>query len=74
MPGRGVDLRQVAAHEFGHSLGLKHSSVKEAVMYPTYMYMPKFRLHADDISGIRRLYGKINVLYCIDYIQISTKS
>nr|XP_028581997.1 stromelysin-1-like [Podarcis muralis] len=55
----GVNLFLVAAHEFGHSLGLRHSGIWGALMFPTYQATDpqNFRLHRDDIEGIQSLYG-----------------
>nr|AAI19058.1 Matrix metallopeptidase 7 [Mus musculus]AAI20656.1 Matrix metallopeptidase 7 [Mus musculus]BAE25921.1 unnamed protein product [Mus musculus] len=60
----GVNFLFAATHEFGHSLGLSHSSVPGTVMYPTYQrdYSEDFSLTKDDIAGIQKLYGKRNTL------------
>ena len=45
---------QVAAHEFGHALGLQHCEDETALMAPTYQgYIPvySYRLPDDDIQG-----------------------
>ena len=54
--GGGFDLVTVAAHEFGHALGLQHSSVAGAIMQPIYGGPRRF-LGNDDILGIQSLYG-----------------
>lgn len=55
-PPSGIDLYTVGAHEFGHALGLAHSTVGEALMYP-YYGGPHRYLAQDDIDGIQSLYG-----------------
>ncbi|WP_259300231.1 matrixin family metalloprotease [Bacillus clarus] len=52
----GIDLVTVAAHEFGHSLGLSHSNVQGALMFPSYSG-PHRSLHQDDKVGIQSIYG-----------------
>ncbi|XWS68936.1 hypothetical protein CRYUN_Cryun04dG0136100 [Craigia yunnanensis] len=53
-----VDLESVAVHEIGHLLGLGHSSVEDAIMYPAISSRTKkVELANDDIEGIQLLYG-----------------
>ncbi|XP_008688370.1 neutrophil collagenase [Ursus maritimus] len=53
------NLFLVAAHEFGHSLGLAHSTDPGALMYPNYAFRDPstYTLPQDDINGIQTIYG-----------------
>jgi len=53
-----MDLFSVTVHELGHSLGLMHSHIPEAIMFPYYRgYSKNIKLHSDDIAAVRKLYG-----------------
>lgn len=54
--GNSLDLITVAAHELGHALGLDHSGVRGALMFPSYSGPQRF-LANDDVNGIQTLYG-----------------
>lgn len=57
---KGRDLMWVAVHELGHSIGLDHSELKGAVMYPWYQSTDgkDFDLSPDDVNGAQSLYGE----------------
>jgi hypothetical protein len=57
----GFYIEDIAAHEFGHALGLGHSTTPAATMYPsTGSCNTSLRLlDADDIAGIRSLYPPV---------------
>jgi len=53
-----TSLFAVAVHEFGHSLGLSHSTEKHSLMYPWYSTIPQdLSLPDDDKQAIQHLYG-----------------
>jgi len=54
----GFYIEDIAAHEFGHALGMGHSAVQGATMYPSTSSCNANNrsLDADDIAGILFLY------------------
>ena len=54
----GLYIEEFATHEFGHVLGLAHSSVSTATMYPTGSWCSNdWRyLDPDDLAGVEALY------------------
>jgi hypothetical protein len=56
------DLQSVATHEFGHALGLDHSGIAHAVMFPAgdTGESQQRTLSSDDIVGISFLYPSSN--------------
>src|SRR5947209_2811784 len=54
--GQAYDLQTVALHEFGHALGLGHSTATGAAMNAGYSKVQQ-SLGSDDVSGIRANYS-----------------
>ncbi|MFT5285326.1 MAG: hypothetical protein ACI8TQ_001489 [Planctomycetota bacterium] len=61
-PGSGgyPDLQAVACHEYGHALGLDHSTDSSATMYFSGGSSGARSINSDDIAGIQNIYGGKN--------------
>jgi hypothetical protein len=59
----GFYIEDIAAHEFGHALGLGHSASPAATMYPSVSScnMSNRTLDVDDINGVQALYPPLNI-------------
>ena len=55
----GTDLQGVACHEIGHALGLGHSGVGGATMFPSISGsgVSARSINSDDTAGLRTIYG-----------------
>jgi hypothetical protein len=60
----GFYIEDIAAHEFGHALGLGHSDITGATMYPSVSSCNAGNrtLESDDIAGVRFLYPPVSGL------------
>ncbi|XP_047309426.1 metalloendoproteinase 2-MMP-like [Impatiens glandulifera] len=56
VPGRD-DIETTALHELGHTLGLQHSTVQAAIMWPYISSGATKHLNNDDVAGIKALYN-----------------
>jgi hypothetical protein len=59
IPGGHFDLQGVMAHEYGHALGLGHSTVGNATMFPSVGsgVTDTRSIEADDVAGVQAIYG-----------------
>ena len=69
-------IEDIAAHEFGHALGLHHSTAQGATMYAGYSTcsLSQRTLEADDIAGVEALYPPATATNTAPTVSITTPS
>jgi hypothetical protein len=71
----GFDIETIALHEIGHLLGLAHTNVSGAVMFPTVSANhTNLTLQQDDLDGIRSLYPTLVSPRCPGHTEIGVVS
>jgi hypothetical protein len=62
--GSALDVQSIVTHEYGHALGLGHSNVMGATMFPAIIGngLPQRSIEADDIAGMQFIYGTQSAL------------
>jgi len=58
-----IDASQTLIHELGHLLGISHSSVANAQMFPYQSGDPSHSISKDDMAALRFLYGPSTVSF-----------
>lgn len=59
--GNPIDLQEVSCHEYGHALGLGHSTSGGATMFPSYSGGTAGRsISNDDRAGLTAIYGSMS--------------
>jgi len=58
----GIDLQGVACHEYGHALGLGHSSVGQTTMFASISGTGQGQrsIEDDDVAGVQFVYGVVD--------------
>ena len=62
----GVQLLPVMIHEIGHSIGIRHSDVQEAIMWPWITGITQ--LHQDDVNAVQTHYGELSCKILFQHI------
>ena len=63
-PPKGQNLFYDAVHQIGHILGLGHTDVKDAIMWPYAKgFVPGLELSETDIRNVQAIHGKATIMF-----------